>query len=89
MEIKTTEEGLKIAYMNEFELHDLLCAAQQVLLNKAGDTVGGGIDEIQIVPQEQHFTEDLVHKWNGRMTKLFQLLGDLDTDIHDDAEYTC
>lgn len=89
MEIKTTKDGLKIAYMDEFELHDLLCAAQQALLNKGSDAIGGGIDEIQIVPKEQDFTQDLVHKWNKRMTKLFQLLGELDTDIHDDAEYTC
>ena len=88
--MKLVKEAMdNVVYMDEHELHDLLCSAQQVLLEGLQGAIEGGVDEVRIVPTDPRFTDELTFKWSHLMTQLLQQIGNLDGEFHDDAEYTC
>ena len=82
--MKFIENGMRnpIAVINEYELHDLLASAQQVLLEsmidpKDEETLAmlydecGIVERFKIEPKDgEKFTKELVEKWEGKLYKL-------------------
>ncbi len=82
--------------VNEYELHDIIASAREGLIRHEAscpDDIKTGMEvfaRISIEPKQPHlFTAEHVHEWEQKINTLLELLGGLDAEYHDDAEYTC
>ena len=81
------DRDTQVLTVTEFELHNFLCC-----LADAVDDNGTGwpIVGVKIVPKHpQDFTPELQVKWEQKFKEMFELIHGMDTEYHDDAEYTC
>jgi len=100
MHFKTNGQDNPIAVIDEYELHNLLCTAQQTFLSQIIEE-GSELEEImldtcgmvskyEIVPKKPElFSAPLARAWEDRLSMLITLMQLLDSRIHTDAEYTC
>jgi len=100
MHFKTNGQDNPIAVIDEYELHNLLCTAQQTFLSQIileGSELEeemldncGMVSKYEIVPQKPElFSDNLCRAWEDRLRCLITLMALLDGKIHEDAEYTC
>lgn len=94
-----------IAVINEFDLHNLLCAGVQLLLSECiveddqvtkdilddyGPGCSGCVSGIKIVPMHpDKFEQCYINRWEPLIAGLFSQIRMMDGQIHEDAEYTC
>ena len=88
-----------IVELTKYDIHQICAIGKTALLRACPMNTetrkilnsDGCISYVKVVPADHgdEWTPELIAKWNRNMNKLFNLIGELDTDIHDDAEYTC
>ena len=82
-----------ILTIDEFDLHNILIGMKDSLIpdeaKKSMDETTI-LDYIEIVPKEpDKFDKKLIARWERKMEGLIIIMGDMDAQFHDDAEYTC
>jgi len=93
--MSTFNEKTNVATVNEFELHDLVARLNSTkFLEEIGLVTenGGGSPQFEMTienPDEQKIDIEAFKAFVIRLNKVMDELGDLDSQYHDIASYTC
>ena len=70
--------------INEVDLHNVIVGLRYIISELHV------LDKVTIVPTNpDKFNKELVDKWERKFDDLFIMMGKMDAEYHDDAEYTC
>lgn len=79
--------------VNEYELHGIIAGLRHLACPDCDDENKQGIpvtNSVKIVPDDKdEFNEDMIEKWQNKMSELLSYCGKIDSEFHEDAEYTC